>query len=141
MVGLHGRGSDPRRDRDGIAVLRDAAGHYHVGERQTGDLRTARIIARPARAGAHVLGGWSRRSGRSGRRMTGTGPARAQPGATGMTLPSCETYDRERPRGGTREQLSDLFGLSIYRWGDAEYGRYRAFLLDCKRTLPGFRRI
>ncbi len=56
-----------------------------------------------------------------------------------MTLPSCETYDRERPRGGTREQLSDLFGLSIYRWGDAEYGRYRDFLLDCKRTLPGFR--
>ncbi len=31
--------------QDGVAVLRDAAGHYHVGERQTGDLRTARLIA------------------------------------------------------------------------------------------------
>lgn len=31
--------------RDGVAVLQDAAGRYHVGERQTADLGTARLIA------------------------------------------------------------------------------------------------
>ncbi len=75
----------------------------------------------------------------SGRRSDRCWPGERPTRRDRETLPSCETYDRERPRGGTREQLSDLFGLSIYRWGDAEYGRYRAFLLDCKRTLPGFR--
>ncbi|AWB25703.1 MULTISPECIES: hypothetical protein [Methylobacterium] len=127
--------------QDGVAVLRDAAGHYHVGERQTGDLRTARLIASASarRARTSSVAGIVVGAAVLAAAVTGAGPASAQPAATGITLPSCETYDRERPRGGTREQLSDLFGLSIYRWGDAEYGRYRAFLLDCKRTLPGFR--
>ncbi|CAA2159887.1 hypothetical protein MBRA_05067 [Methylobacterium brachiatum] len=31
--------------RDGIAVLRDESGQYHVGERTTGDLATARLLA------------------------------------------------------------------------------------------------
>jgi hypothetical protein len=31
--------------RDGIAVLRDESGRYHVGERITGDLATARLLA------------------------------------------------------------------------------------------------
>ncbi len=66
-------------------------------------------------------------------------PAQAQGNGVGMTLPSCEAYQHERPRGGPFEQLSDLFGLSIYRWDEADYGRYRSFMLDCKRSLPSFR--
>jgi hypothetical protein len=31
--------------RDGIAVLRDGSGRYHVGKRTTGDLATARLLA------------------------------------------------------------------------------------------------
>ncbi|CAA2158524.1 hypothetical protein MBRA_03793 [Methylobacterium brachiatum] len=31
--------------RDGIAVLRDGSGRYHVGVRTTGDLATARLLA------------------------------------------------------------------------------------------------
>lgn len=58
------------------------------------------------------------------------------PGAVSMTPPSCETYQRERPRGGPFEQLSDLFGLSIYRWEEADFGRYRDFLIACGRSLP-----
>lgn len=127
--------------QDGVAVLRDAAGLYHVGGRQTGDLGTARLIASASarRTRTSSVAGIVVGAAILVAAMVGIGPERAQAGATGMTLPSCETYDRERPRGGTREQLSDLFGLSVYRWGEAEYGRYRAFLLDCKRTLPGFR--
>ncbi|TXN73695.1 hypothetical protein [Methylobacterium sp. WL6] len=64
---------------------------------------------------------------------------KAQSGSVSMTLPTCEAYQRERPRGGPWEQLSGLFGLSIYRWTETDYGRYRTFLLDCKRSLPGFR--
>lgn len=56
-----------------------------------------------------------------------------------MTPPSCATYQRERPRGGPFEPLSDLFGLSIYRWDEADYSRYRAVMLDCKRSLPDLR--
>ncbi len=70
--------------------------------------------------------------------LAGHDGARAQAGAVAMTPPSCEVYQRERPRGGFREQLSTLFGLSIYRWDEADYARYRALLLDCKRTLPDF---
>lgn len=71
--------------------------------------------------------------------VVGHGSAWAQSGTVGMTPPSCGTYQRERPRGGPWEQLSDLFGLSIYRWSEMDYGRYRTLLLDCKRSLPGFR--
>lgn len=60
-------------------------------------------------------------------------------GAVAMTPPSCEAYQRERPRGGPFEQLSDLFGLSIYHWGAVDYARYRALMLDCKRSTPDFR--
>ena len=65
--------------------------------------------------------------------------AKAQAGLVAMTPPSCERYQRERPRGGPVEQLSELFGLSIYRWTEDDYGRVRAFMLDCKRSFPGFR--
>lgn len=68
-------------------------------------------------------------------------PARAQTpsGSVAMSPPSCETYNRERPRGGPFEQLSDLFGLSIYRWEEADFNRYRDFLLACGRSLPSLR--
>ena len=124
--------------QDGVAVLRDAAGHYHVGERQTGDLRTARLIASASarRARTSLVAGIIVGVAVLAATLTDAGPARAQLSATGMTVPSCETYDRERPRGGALEQLSDLFGLSIYRWGDAEYGRYRALLQARASRLP-----
>lgn len=65
--------------------------------------------------------------------------AQTPPRAVAMTPPSCETYQRERPRSGPFEQLSDLFGLSIYRWEEADFGRYRDFLLACGRSLPSLR--
>ncbi len=141
MVGLHCRRFDVRRDPGWGCGAAGRSGHYHVNDRQTGDLRTARLIASASarRARTSSVAGIVVGAAVLAAAVTGAGLASAQPGATGMTLPSCVTYDRERPRGGTREQLSDLFDLSIYRWGDAEYDRYRAFLLDCKRTLPGFR--
>ena len=97
--------------RDGVAVLQDAAGQYHVGGRQTVDLATARLRAsanaRRARTSSFVtfliLGSAVLASA-----MTAVGPARAQTEAVAMMPPSCETYDRERPRGGPREQLSQL---------------------------------
>lgn len=127
--------------RDGVAVLRDAAGRYHVAGRQTADLATARLMASACARrwrtpsviglilGATVLAGL----------LGATSSVQAQHGGTGVTAPNCETYQRERPRGGPFEQLSDLFGLSIYRWGEADYARYRAIMLDCKRSLPDFR--
>lgn len=66
-------------------------------------------------------------------------PARAQAGRITMTAPSCEQYQSTRPRGGDFEQLSDLFGLSIYRWVEVDYGHYRDFLLACERQLPSLR--
>ncbi len=127
--------------QDGVCGAAGRSGALSRRRASTGDLRTARLIASASarRARTSSVAGIVVGAAVLAAAVTGTGPAHAQPNATGMTLPSCETYDRERPRGGTREKLSDLFGLSIYRWGDAEYGRYRAFLLDCKRTLPGFR--
>jgi hypothetical protein len=65
--------------------------------------------------------------------------AQAAPNAVVMVSPSCETYQGARPRGGDFEQLSDLFGLSIYRWGEADYTRYRDFLRACGRDLPSLR--
>lgn len=61
------------------------------------------------------------------------------PGTAAIAPPSCETYQGARPRGGDFEQLSDLFGLSIYRWAEADYTRYRDFLLACGRDLPSLR--
>lgn len=127
--------------RDGVAVLRDGASRYHVAGRQTADLATARLMAsagaRRARTGsvAGLIVGATVLAGLLG----ATSSVQAQSGGTGVTAPSCETYQRERPRGGPFEQLSDLFGLSIYRWGEADYARYRAFMLGCKRSLPDFR--
>lgn len=71
--------------------------------------------------------------------LLGHVPAQAQSGASAVTLPSCETFQRQRPRGGDPEQLSDLFGFSIYRWSETDWGRYRDFLIDCKRSSPSFR--
>lgn len=69
----------------------------------------------------------------------GVAGAQAAPNAVAMAPPSCETYQRARPRGGDFEQLSELFGLSIYRWFEADYTRYRDFLLSCGRELPSLR--
>lgn len=66
-------------------------------------------------------------------------PGRAAPNAVAMAPPSCETYQRVRPRGGDFEQLSELFGLSIYRWFEANFVRYRDFLLVCGRNVPSLR--
>lgn len=69
----------------------------------------------------------------------GAAGAQAASNAVAMAPPSCETYQRARPRGGDFEQLSELFGLSIYRWFEADYTRYRDFLLACGRDLPSLR--
>lgn len=138
---LAGAGLMHVETRDGVAVLQDGAGRYHVAGRQTADLATARLMASAnARRGhtsavAGIIMGATVLAGLLGV----TSSVQAQSGGTGVTALSCETYQRERPRGGPFEQLSDLFGLSIYRWGEADYARYRAFMLDCKRSLPDFR--
>lgn len=69
----------------------------------------------------------------------GAADAKAAPNTVAMAPPSCETYQGVRPRGGDFEQLSELFGLSIYRWFEADYARYRDFLLACGRNLPSLR--
>ena len=69
----------------------------------------------------------------------GAAGAQAAPNAVAVAPPSCETYQRARPRGGDFEQLSDLFGLPIYRWEEADYTRYHDFLLACGRDLPSLR--
>ncbi|WP_245930807.1 hypothetical protein [Methylobacterium radiodurans] len=119
--------------REGGAVMGDAGGQYHVGERDIDDLAAA-ASARRARAlslvgavvGAVIL-------------TAHAGPARAQSTDPVMTPPNCETYERKRPHGGPFEQLSDLFSLSIYRWEEADFGRYRDFLLVCGGRLPSLR--
>lgn len=69
----------------------------------------------------------------------GAAGALGTPDTVAMVPPSCETYQAARPRGGDPEQLSDLFGLSIYRWLEADYTRYRDFLFACGRDLPSLR--
>ena len=69
----------------------------------------------------------------------GAAGAQAAPNAVAVAPPSCETYQRARPRGGDFEQLSELFGLSIYRWFEVDDTRYRDFLLACGRDLPSLR--
>jgi hypothetical protein len=115
---------------------------YHVSGRQAADLATVRLMAsagaRQARTSslvATIIVG----SAVLATAVTEASPAGAQTNLVAMTPPSCETYQRERPRGGLREQLSQLFGLSIYRWEEADYARYRGLLLACKRTLANFR--
>lgn len=71
--------------------------------------------------------------------LAGPSVVTAQPNAVAMTPPTCEAYQSARPRGRDFEQLSSLFGLSIYRWEEADFGRYRDFLLACERQLPSVR--
>ncbi len=71
--------------QDGVAVLRDAAGHYHVGERQTGDLRTARLIASASarRARTSSVAGIVVGAAVLVAAVTGAGQASAQPARPG----------------------------------------------------------
>lgn len=102
----------------------------------------ARVTERPPVVRAQPRQRWGRLIGLGlgavlvGHSATG---ALGTPGTVAMVPPSCETYQAARPRGGDPEQLSDLFGLSIYRWLEADYTRYRDFLFACGRDLPSLR--
>ncbi|MGT2481231.1 hypothetical protein ACU4GR_25875 [Methylobacterium oryzae CBMB20] len=114
---------------------------HYVGDRQAADLLAVRVMAsagaRKARTSA-LFATIIVSSAVLASAITEASPVGAQIDLVAMTPPSCETYQRERPRGGPREQLSQLFGLSIYRWDEADYARYRELLLDCKRVLLDF---
>ncbi len=114
---------------------------YYVNDRQAADLLAVRVMAsagaRKARTSA-LFATIIVSSAVLASAITEASPVGAQTDLVAMTPPSCETYQRERPRGGPREQLSQLFGLSIYRWDEADYARYRELLLDCKRVLLDF---
>ncbi|MGX7705162.1 hypothetical protein [Methylobacterium sp. Gmos1] len=82
--------------RNGVAVLQDAAGRYHVGERQTADLGTARLIAsanvRRARTSSVIgiiIGATALVAA-----LTSGGTVSAQAEAAGMALPNCRPSTR-----------------------------------------------
>ena len=102
----------------------------------------ARVTERPPAARAQPRQRWGRLIGFGlAAVLVGHGAAGAPgtPGTVAIAPPSCETYQGAQARGGDFEQLSDLFGLSIYRWKEADFTRYRDFLLACGRDLPSLR--